>query len=519
MGINWFIKMLDLLRSNPEIPLLLSTIIIFHLYFAKRNGVIPVNWPIVGMFPSIVAHLHNSHERIVQVLAASGFTFVFRGPWFTGMDILCSCDPRNVNYVFNTHEQLYPKGHDLINILGALGDCALTTEGERWRWHRKTLLRVLSSCDFQKCMTQAIRNKVESRLIPMLENFSNENMVIDLQDVFSRLMLDSICTALIGVDPGCLDFNFPEIPFAQATNVIVQSSFYLHIVPKYIRRIMFKLNVGYFRKIAKAAKVMEQFIFQKFEEKKVFLINQGNHETATNEPSDSDVLSTLIYEKRTSCNDFTELLEVLKLNMRNVIIGAVDANAASLVWFFWVLSKHPTVENKILEELKKNWPDGLKHDTLFDKKGVQNLVYLHAAVCECLRLYPPIPFEVKTASQADVLPSGHRVSPEMSLIFHTYSMARMEGIWGKDCAQFKPERWINEKGENRTEPAYKFFTFNCGPRTCLGKESSLSSLKMVIAVILYNYHVKVDEGHVAKPKHGIVLLMKHGLMVQIWKRE
>ncbi|CBI21518.3 unnamed protein product, partial [Vitis vinifera] len=43
------------------------------------------------------------------------------------------------------------------------------------------------------------------------------------------------------------------------------------------------------------------------------------------------------------------------------------------------------------------------------------------------------------------------------------------------------------------EPSYKFFAFNAGPRTCLGKEVAFTQMKAVAATIIHNYHVQVVE--------------------------
>ncbi|XP_020239131.1 alkane hydroxylase MAH1 [Cajanus cajan] len=149
---------------------------------------------------------------------------------------------------------------------------------------------------------------------------------------------------------------------------------------------------------------------------------------------------------------------------------------------------------------------------------VKKLVYLHGALCEALRLFPPIPIERKQAIKADTLPSGHHVNPNTMILFSLYAMGRFEEIWGKDCLEFKPERWIY-RGEVVYAPSYKFIAFNAGPRTCLGKDLAFVQMKMVAAAILLKYRFQVVEGHVAAPSHSIVLLMKDGLKVRITKRE
>jgi len=140
-------------------------------------------------------------------------------------------------------------------------------------------------------------------------------------------------------------------------------------------------------------------------------------------------------------------------------------------------------------------------------------------LCETLRLFPPVPIERKQAVKDDTLPSGHRVNGNTMIMFSLYAMGRCEEIWGKDCLEFKPERWISEKGEIVYAPAYKFIAFNAGPRICLGKDLAFLQMKMVAAAILRKYRFQVQKGHVATPSHSIILLMGNGLKATIMKRE
>ncbi|KAB5525072.1 hypothetical protein DKX38_022821 [Salix brachista] len=90
-------------------------------------------------------------------------------------------------------------------------------------------------------------------------------------------------------------------------------------------------------------------------------------------------------------------------------------------------------------------------------------------------------------------------------------MGRMEEIWGADCLEFKPERWISNKGELGDVSPYRFTTFNAGPRACIGKELAMVEMKAVGAAVIWNYSLQVVENHPILPSNSIVLHMKHGL--------
>ena len=106
-----------------------------------------------------------------------------------------------------------------------------------------------------------------------------------------------------------------------------------------------------------------------------------------------------------------------------------------------------------------------------------------------MRLYPPLPVNHKTSVEADTLPSGHRLKPNNRVLLSFYSMGRMEEIWGKDCLEFKPERWIssNKGGGIVYVPPYKFTAFNAGPRTCLGKDMTFTQVTIIVTAILWYF--------------------------------
>jgi hypothetical protein len=81
--------------------------------------------------------------------------------------------------------------------------------------------------------------------------------------------------------------------------------------------------------------------------------------------------------------------------------------------------------------------------------------YLHVVLTKSLRLYPLIPFNAKMAIKDDVLLDGTRI-PKMSYVgYHPYAMQRLEQMWGVDCHEFKPKRWLKD-GVFVLKNPYKF---------------------------------------------------------------
>ncbi|XP_051141025.1 alkane hydroxylase MAH1-like [Andrographis paniculata] len=481
------------------------------------------NWPMIGMLPALVIHVGRIHDSCTEIFRKTRRgTFTFQGPWFANMEILGTVNPANVHYIMSSNFHNFPKGPDFREIFDVLGDGIFNADGESWKKQRKVARVLIGHQRFHKCLVRIGREKVEKGLVPVLEAACAGNKIIDLQDVFQRLTFDTTCALVTGYDPGCLSPDLPDVPFSKAMDEIEEAIFVRHVLPERMWKILRWIRVGSERKLRRAWEVLDkvtgEYIAKKREElrsKKPELTDKNSSKEKDSE-EDADLLTSYINgdENQTldlNCND-----KFLRDTILNLMIAGRDTTSSALTWFTWLVSTHPDVELKIREELKSVCPNKKWH--VFEIEETSKLVYLHGALCEALRLYPPVPFQHKEPVNPDILPTGHRVHSKTKVMFFLYAMGRMESIWGKNCLEFKPERWITERGTIQHEPSYKFLAFNAGPRTCLGKDVAFTQMKTVAATMIHNYDVRMSEGHRVEPNCSVILYMRDGLKVRVARR-
>ncbi|KAF8411566.1 hypothetical protein HHK36_004121 [Tetracentron sinense] len=494
----------------PEILLAVFCFLFLGRCSSSHNKLIIMrNWPFFGMLPALLLNLQHIHDYLTHVLKLSDCTFVFKGPWFARMDILLTTDPANIHYIMSSNFSNFPKGAEFKKIFDVLGDGIFNSDSDSWRIQRKVSHALINHRGFHQFLEKTSRDEVERGLIPVLEHVSKQGLVVDLQDVFQRFTFDTTCILVSGFDPGCLSIDFPDVPFSKALDDVEEAIFFRHIVPESCWKLLRWLRIGEEKKLSRAWETLDHFIAQYITMKREEL---SQRKKMKEKEEGVDLLTSYMEEDETD-------EKFLRDTILNFMIAGRDTTSAALSWFFWLLSKNPSVETKILEEIKANLQvkEGEKW-RFFNTEELSRLVYLHGALCESLRLFPSVPFQHKAPLVPDILPSGHKVDKNSKILFSLYSMGRMEGIWGKDCLEFKPERWISARGGIIHQPSYKFFAFNAGPRSCIGKEVAFIQMKTVAAAMINNYHVQVVEGHPVSPTTSIILHMKHGLMVRVIKR-
>ncbi|CAO2830528.1 unnamed protein product [Amaranthus hypochondriacus] len=419
------------------------------------------------------------------------------------MEILITVDPSNIHHIMSKNFSNYPKGPKFHEMLDVLGDGIFNVDFDLWKYQRSMAHSFIGHPRFRKVLVDNVEEKIVKGLIPLLDHACKERLVIDFQSLFERFAFDNICNLVMGYDFEFLSVDWPSTPLSKALDDIEEVMFYRHVVPMNVWKFQRWLGVGKEKRYKIAWKKLDDFIYKCIAKKRQEY--RDSQELGKNEGVGLDLLR-LYMDKMQGVNVENCSDKFLRDTILNFFLAGRDTSSTALSWLFYLLSKNPHVLCKIREEVySKNIRD------------LNKCVYLHGAMCESLRLYPPVVFEAKGPLKSEVLPSGHQVNPNMQIMFNLYAMARMKSIWGDDCCEFKPERWITEKGNIKHEPSYKFLAFNAGPRTCLGKDMAFILMKMVTATIVKNYNFQVVETHPVVPDISIILHMKYGLKVKVFK--
>jgi cytochrome P450 len=197
----------------------------------------------------------------------------------------------------------------------------------------------------------------------------------------------------------------------------------------------------------------------------------------------------------------------------NFLSAGRDTTAQSLTWTLYALLRNsetlPTLRKEIdpifsrPEERKNDNPkangNGNDKGPAITMTNLQplSLPYTLATFHESLRLYPPVPIEIKQALRPVTLPDGTSLPTDAIVIWCIWSLNRSETTFGGDAASFRPERWIDEHGKLLRRSEAEYPVFNGGPRACLGRKMAEVLACWVLGTVLVEFEFEEQ-----KDQHG-----------------
>jgi cytochrome P450 len=210
----------------------------------------------------------------------------------------------------------------------------------------------------------------------------------------------------------------------------------------------------------------------------------------------------------------------------NLLSAGRDTTAQSLTWAFYLLMRNPSANHRLRQEVLAVFPDkALGHDLCkIDLAELQpaKLPYMMSVFYEALRLYPPVPFEIKQCQVDITLPDGTFLPSGSIVVWCIWAMNRSAEIWGQrgpDLEAFEPERWL-EDGKFIGKSAFEFPVFNGGPRSCLGKRMAelIAAYTMVNVTREFDFE-EVRDGNQAeterRSQNSLTLPMQDGLPCRV----
>ncbi|KAF8380394.1 hypothetical protein HHK36_027879 [Tetracentron sinense] len=473
------------------------------LIYVKESVVEKLRPPVAGLSLSQLIHFKKLFDYQTS-LARKYPTYRLIMPSQTDV---YTVDPANVEHILKTNFSNYGKGQYNYDIMKDLfGDGIFAVDGDKWRHQRKLASYEFSTKVLRDFSTAVFRANA-AKLVANVSEAVAANKMMDLQDVLMKSTLDSIFKVGFGVDLNSLsgsdEFGNQFTKAFDDSNVII----YWRYVDLFWKIKRF-LNIGLEASLKRNIKVMDDFVFQ------LIRCKREKMKTEKSDEGKEDILSRFLIESEKDPENMTD--QYLRDIILNFMLAGKDSSANTLTWFFYMLCKHPLIQEKVAQEVKQatKADDNISIGEFTERiteEAMDKMQYLHAALTETLRLYPAVPVDGKNSFKDDILPDGFKIKKGDGVNYMAYAMGRMTYIWGDDAEEFRPERWL-ENGVFRPESLFKFTAFQAGPRICLGKEFAYRQMKILATVLLNFFKFKlVDERKNATYRTMFTLHMDQGL--------
>jgi cytochrome P450 len=183
--------------------------------------------------------------------------------------------------------------------------------------------------------------------------------------------------------------------------------------------------------------------------------------------------------------------------VKTMVVGGHETTASVLNWIWYLLSRHPDVQAKLLEELQR-----LPWDAVPAMETLPNYVYTRQIIDEALRLYPAVWLMNRKALQDDYL-GEYFVPAGTEIYISPYLIQRNPHLW-EAPAQFDPERMNAPHGEDRPELAH--CPFGAGPRNCIGEHFARVEMQIHLMNVARELRLRYDGDTPSERTSGIHLL-------------
>ncbi|XVF69468.1 hypothetical protein PTKIN_Ptkin11bG0084700 [Pterospermum kingtungense] len=504
--------------SNDLLALsLISLVVIIIIFFittfhhqkpAQTKTPTPQSYPIIGNLLGFLRNRHRFHDWVADMLSETPSSTLQVNSFLNLSHGVCTANPINVQYLLVSNFPNYIKGsrfHDVLHEL--LGYGIFGVDGHLWTIQRKIASHEFNTKSLKHFISDVVTSQLSHTLLPCLSNACNENRVIDLQEILQRFTFSNICKVAFGVDITTMENSGFCKAFDDAVEIC--SSRFLSPIPT-IWKMKRSLNLGSEKRLKEDIQLVNDFALEIIKSKEKHKENAGKSQ---------DLLSRFM-SKATSEIEFDDEEKKRKF-LRDIVISFIlagkDSTSTALTWFFWLINGHSRCLRLILDEVA----------TLgsFNYDELKKLNYLHAALSESLRLFPPVPINSKLTVDDDVWPDGTHVGKGWFADYSAYAMGRMEKVWGPDCREFKPERWLDYNGIFQPSDQFKFPVFHCGPRMCLGKDMAYVQMKTIVVALMREFEILAVDGGASVEKMmdppytlSLLLKMRDGLPVRVRKR-
>jgi len=393
--------------------------------------------------------------------------------------------PADIEHVLQTNSANYRKGRNYREMRWSIGNGLLASEGDFWRRQRR-----LAQPAFHRQRLAAFARVMTDATGEMLDAWQARagTQPFDVVPEMMRLSL-----RIAGLTLFSTDLTGETEQIARALDLARA-----HTIRRMwqVVRLPITFPTPANRRVLRALGESEKFIYEMIRARR-----RGEIET--------DDLLSLLMRARDEETGETMSDKQLRDEAATILMAGHETTAIALSWTWYLLARHPHVEQKLHAELA-NVLDG--RAPVFD--DLPRLNYTRMIIEEAMRLYPPAWAVSRTAISDDEIGSYH-IPANSEILLLPYVTHRHPQFW-EEPEQFDPERFTPERATQR--PKFTYFPFGGGPRQCVGNNFALTEAQLVLAVVAQQYRLTLVSGHPIEPEPSITLRPRYGIMMTLKQR-
>lgn len=417
-------------------------------------------------------------------------------------------DPRNLEFVFK-NEGIFTKGSFVKGRSWDLfGNGIINADGEFWKVQRKAGLSFLNTANL-RVLTDIALPQYLLESVRDLKSKVAVGETVDLQHVFHEITTQLMGKMAYNMEMHADDEFSKSFDYASGGTA---ERFQNPLWP--ITEIFFGSRLR--SSITVVKKFGRGIVSSAVKDRET---HKGREENGTaDDESKLDQISGSLIQSLLDAIGNEEMVADAALTY---LSAGRDTTGQALTWTFYLLMKNRHIAAKVRMEVQKRFeetdlPPTQEHfdPTVFTPTSMP---YTMAVFYEALRLFPPIPFEIRQCMQDATLPDGTFLPKDSVLVWCIWAMQRSRITWGNDADAFRPERFLDE-GKLIHRSATEFPVFYGGTRTCLGKKMAEAIAVQVIPTMawLFDFIPVDDKERVAKS--SLTLPMEGGLPVLVKPR-
>uniref|UniRef100_A0A674J903 Cytochrome P450 family 4 subfamily F member 22 n=1 Tax=Terrapene triunguis TaxID=2587831 RepID=A0A674J903_9SAUR len=378
------------------------------------------------------------------------------------------------------------------------GDGLLLSNGAKWVRHRRMLTPAFHF-DILKPYMKIFNQSTDIMHAKWRRLVASGSTSLDMFGQVSLMTLDSLQKCIFSYNSNCQDDYIAAI--LELSFLVVRRQ---HCLLLYWDFLYYLTPEG--RRFRRACDTVHRFTANVVQRRHQALSRLGREAWLKSKQGKTvDFIDILLLAKDEDGQDLSD--EDIAAEADTFMFEGHDTTASGLSWVLYNLACHPEYQERCREEIKDLMRD--KESEEIEWEDLSQMPFSTMCIKESLRLHPPVPAVSRRCTEDIKLPDGCVLPKGNVCLISIYGTHHNPAVWPEPQVSlvtlFCPFGSIPLHGH-----------FQRGTRVnCIGQNFAMAEMKVVLALTLLRFAVRLDESRPVRRKPELILRSENGLWLHL----